>query len=38
MAMILRWVSILSAAEGLRTGSEQLMYLPFLKIAAERIH
>ena len=28
--------SILSAGEGLRTGSEQLMYLLFLKMADER--
>ena len=28
--------SILSAAEGLRTGSEQLTYLLFLKMADER--
>jgi type I restriction enzyme M protein len=30
--------SILSAAEGLRTGSEQLTYLLFLKTADERTH
>ncbi len=35
MAIILRPESILSGVEGLRTDSEQLTYLLFLKIADE---